>query len=99
MSSITCPKCESPMRSYERSGVMIDRCSECGGLFLDRGEVERLIEAEARYGGDGNERFESFEQPRGRDHDDDDHRYYEQDPRRRRRRKGGFLGDLFEFGD
>lgn len=44
-----CPKCRAPMRSYERSGVTIERCSECGGIFLDRGELERLSEAEGNY--------------------------------------------------
>jgi Zn-finger nucleic acid-binding protein len=34
------------MRSYERSGVHVDQCSECRGIFLDRGELERLIDAE-----------------------------------------------------
>jgi hypothetical protein len=34
------------MRSYERSGVTVDQCSECRGIFLDRGELERLVDAE-----------------------------------------------------
>jgi Zn-finger nucleic acid-binding protein len=34
------------MRSYERNGVTIDQCTECRGLFLDRGELERLVDAE-----------------------------------------------------
>jgi Zn-finger nucleic acid-binding protein len=34
------------MRSYERSGVHVDQCTECRGIFLDRGELERLIDAE-----------------------------------------------------
>lgn len=35
------------MESIERNGLTVERCSECGGLFLDRGELERLLEAEA----------------------------------------------------
>jgi Zn-finger nucleic acid-binding protein len=34
------------MRSYERNGVTVDQCTSCRGLFLDRGELERLIDAE-----------------------------------------------------
>ncbi len=34
------------MRTYERNGVHVDQCSECRGIFLDRGELERLIDAE-----------------------------------------------------
>jgi Zn-finger nucleic acid-binding protein len=41
------------MRSYERNGVTVDQCSECRGIFLDRGELERLIDADAQFHGGG----------------------------------------------
>ncbi|WP_433388852.1 zf-TFIIB domain-containing protein [Micromonospora sp. KLBMP9576] len=47
--SMTCPKCHGEMRQYERSGVVIDQCGECRGIFLDRGELEKLFEAEANW--------------------------------------------------
>ena len=34
------------MRAYERNGVTVDQCTECRGIFLDRGELERLTSAE-----------------------------------------------------
>jgi uncharacterized protein len=46
---LTCPKCQGTMRSYERNGVTVDQCSECRGVFLDRGELERLIDQESSY--------------------------------------------------
>ena len=46
---LTCPKCQGAMRSYERNGIQIDQCTECRGVFLDRGELEQLIDAEAAY--------------------------------------------------
>ena len=46
MSTLTCPKCGSEMRSYERNQVHVDQCAGCGGLFLDRGELEALVAAE-----------------------------------------------------
>ncbi|MEV6598976.1 zf-TFIIB domain-containing protein [Actinoplanes sp. NPDC051346] len=46
---MTCPKCHGEMRTYERSGVTIDQCTECRGIFLDRGELEKLFEAEANW--------------------------------------------------
>lgn len=46
---LTCPKCHGDMRQYERSGVVIDQCGECRGIFLDRGELEKLFEAEANW--------------------------------------------------
>lgn len=53
---LTCPKCRGQMRRYERNGIHIDQCTECRGVFLDRGELEHLITAEAAY---------SQSQPRG----------------------------------
>jgi Zn-finger nucleic acid-binding protein len=44
--TLTCPKCGSEMRSYERNGVLVDQCTGCKGIFLDRGELEHLTEAE-----------------------------------------------------
>jgi Zn-finger nucleic acid-binding protein len=46
---MTCPKCHGEMRTYERSGVTIDQCTECRGIFLDRGELEKLFDAEANW--------------------------------------------------
>jgi uncharacterized protein len=37
------------MRQYERNGVYVDQCSDCRGIFLDHGELERLIDAEAHW--------------------------------------------------
>jgi len=49
---LTCPKCHGTMRTYERNGVHVDQCADCRGIFLDRGELERLMDAEnAWYGG------------------------------------------------
>ena len=46
---LVCLKCGSPMRTYERNGITIDQCTACHGIFLDRGELERLIGAESSY--------------------------------------------------
>ena len=95
MADLTCPKCESPMRSYERNGITVDQCAGCRGVFLDRGELERLVDAEGAYyeGGGGRDRDDEprrdrdDERRRERDWDDDD-------------RRGGFggLGGLGGLG-
>jgi uncharacterized protein len=46
MAQLTCPKCDAPLHRFERSGVVIERCTHCRGVFLDRGELEHLIEVE-----------------------------------------------------
>ncbi len=50
---LTCPKCRGDMRSYERNGVVVDQCGDCRGIFLDRGELEALLDAEASHYGAG----------------------------------------------
>jgi len=50
---LTCPKCSGTMRTYERNGVHVDQCSDCRGIFLDRGELDRLIDAENAWHGGG----------------------------------------------
>lgn len=44
--TLSCPKCHGTMRTYVRGGLTLELCEDCRGLFLDKGELERLIEAE-----------------------------------------------------
>jgi Zn-finger nucleic acid-binding protein len=86
---MTCPKCHGEMRTYERNGVHVDQCTQCGGLFLDRGELERLTAAEsAHYAAPAPAapRYEEprYEQPRHGGH---------QPPHKRRK---NFLEELFD---
>lgn len=46
VTALTCPKCQGPMRTYERGGVHVDQCADCRGIFLDRGELDHLMDAE-----------------------------------------------------
>jgi hypothetical protein len=74
----------------ERQGVEIDYCPQCRGVWLDRGELDRILQ---RSTAGESRRAES----RG---DDDDFREGEKTreggPRKRR---GGFFSELFDFGD
>ncbi len=44
---MNCPLCAIPLKAVERQGVEIDHCPSCGGLWLDAGELDALIEREA----------------------------------------------------
>ena len=48
--TLRCPNCDGQMREVERRGVVIDICNECRGVFLDRGELDALVEAVERVG-------------------------------------------------
>ncbi|MFC3493498.1 TFIIB-type zinc ribbon-containing protein [Glycomyces rhizosphaerae] len=49
MMQMLCPKCQNPMHQYERNGVVVEQCSECKGIFLDRGELEHLMKFEQSF--------------------------------------------------
>lgn len=44
-----CPKCRGTMRTYNRSGVQIEQCDHCRGIFLDYGELEALTRLESQW--------------------------------------------------
>jgi uncharacterized protein len=43
---LVCPRCHTTMVTVKRSGINIDECTGCGGVYLDRGELEQLMAAE-----------------------------------------------------
>lgn len=47
--SVICPKCQNTMRTVDRQGIHIDQCDSCRGIFLDRGELEAILNAERQY--------------------------------------------------
>ena len=44
--AMVCPKCRGTMRTYNRSGVQIEQCDNCRGVFMDYGEFEVLSRLE-----------------------------------------------------
>ena len=82
---VTCPKCAGEMIPVRRSGVIIDRCADCHGVFLDRGELDKLITMEQRVESDEEANWEDdYEDEPGRD-------------RRPKSRKRRFFEELFDI--
>ena len=44
MPLLTCPNDGSEMQEVSREGVLIDICPQCQGVWLDRGELDKLVE-------------------------------------------------------
>lgn len=84
-----CPIDEETLMLSERQGIEIDYCPRCRGVWLDRGELDKLIDRDA-----DRDESEPARGYRARDDDDDD-RHRMQGPRRK---KKGFLSEVFEFG-
>lgn len=90
-----CPNCDETLVMTERQGVEIDYCPKCRGVWLDKGELDKIIEKSQTGVANSPGVSRSVDQfdDRGRYDDDDDHN--RQRPGQKRRR--GFLGDLFDF--
>lgn len=84
-----CPIDQKPLQITERQGVEIDYCPECRGVWLDRGELDKIIERV-----EGVSQGPSYSsEPRkehGRGHNDDMRGHG-------KRRKESLLGELFDF--
>ena len=99
-----CPIDGATLVMSERQGIEIDYCPQCRGVWLDRGEIDKIIERSVGAPQPGSyqqprqeqrdeRRYEKRERER-RDYDDDhrdDHRY----DNRRGHHRESWLGDLF----
>jgi len=90
----------------DRQGVEIDYCPECRGVWLDRGELDKIIErsnqaAPTRQSESYTEapRVSYGEQSHSNHDDHDKQGYYDDRGNFKKKKKESFLGDLFDFGD
>ena len=91
-----CPVCNVDLVMSERQGVEIDYCPQCRGVWLDRGELDKIIDRSAAEYGSG--RRDDDRRDYDRRERDYDRREYESS-KKRKKRPESFLGDLFDFGD
>ncbi|MGR3463121.1 MAG: TFIIB-type zinc ribbon-containing protein [Roseovarius sp.] len=87
-----CPIDGTELVLAERTGVEIDYCPQCRGVWLDRGELDKIIDRSA-----------AAEAPPPRDHHGGGYRggrgdgYRGDHGGKPRKKRGGFLEDLFDF--
>ena len=94
-----CPSCSTELKMSERQGIEIDYCPQCRGVWLDKGELDKIIEraalettAQQRHRNeDDNSKYRKDERYDRRNRNDDD----EQNDNRNER--GSFFGNLFDF--
>ena len=96
-----CPVCKTVnLTMADRSGIEIDYCPQCRGVWLDRGELDKIIERGATQGvGGAQPQPQPHHQPQyqpppaypagGTPYGDP--RYY------KKKKREGFLGELFDF--
>ena len=105
---MNCPVCDGRLRAVQKYGVEVDICPDCKGVWLDRGEIDKIIEMASSA---EPARSDTIEQDSmHRVHSNSDHRHEEYDDRRghrndtekkisQPRRRGSWISDIFEsFG-
>jgi uncharacterized protein len=97
-----CPVDQTVLQMTDRQGVEIDYCPTCRGVWLDRGELDKLIDRSAGITPPQPQRAEpQRSEPQRADPSYDDRRessYRYPDQRTyKKKRKESFLGDLFDF--
>ena len=90
-----CPNCDETLVRTERQGVEIDYCPKCRGVWLDKGELDKIIEKSQSRSANPHPANRNVDQINDQYDDDDDDNNYRRNPNQKRKR--GFLGDLFDF--
>lgn len=91
---MNCPVDNTTLLITDRSGIEIDYCPNCRGVWLDRGELDKLIQ--------GSESSSSYEHHDTRHYEEKDHKRPQHDNEHRgdhhkQHKKESFLGDIFDF--
>lgn len=95
---MNCPNCDTTLVMSERQGVEIDYCPQCRGVWLDRGELDKIIERSlpVMQAPQSNDQAKARKQ---RDDDDryDDKRYDDGDKYYKKKKRKSLLEEIFDF--
>jgi len=86
---MNCPNCSSPLQVINRYDADIDYCPTCKGVWLDKGELDKIAKKQVSF---DEEHYKRYHSDRNFDEYDDDYYYYGGQRRRR-----SFFGDLFDI--
>ncbi|RCH54797.1 hypothetical protein DJ568_09950 [Mucilaginibacter hurinus] len=86
-----CPTCDVNLLMSDKNGIEIDYCPNCRGIWLDRGELDKIIERSAEHYSKKENYNEDYNRYGSSDRNDD---YYK---RTHHHKKKSFLGDIFDF--
>ena len=103
-----CPRCQGELFEAVKQGVVIDHCSGCKGIWLDQGELAKIIahlkqvesslDAEFRQTQERREPREAFDQRESYDRPHEDRRYDKHHDKQQYKKKFGFerIFDIFD---
>lgn len=90
-----CPMCSVGLQISDRSGLEIEYCPDCRGVWLGRGALDKIVERAAMLSVP-----QSGQETRPRDRYDDKHYLgVGRSHGEKKKKRGGWLSELFEFGE
>lgn len=98
---MNCPNCNIALVMADRQGVEIDYCPQCRGVWLDRGELDKIIERSSNFTAkpDAPQQYNPYKQDYTSSYPDPKygHGHHHHDPYNKHHKKKGFLSDFFDF--
>lgn len=91
-----CPIDNTELVMTDRQGIEIDYCPKCRGVWLDRGELDKIIQRSNELSGSHTSAYRGEEKYHY--HEDEEDRSEDRKEYRKKKKHGGFLGDLMDFG-
>lgn len=100
-----CPVCKDiDLVMSERQGVEIDYCPSCRGVWLDRGELDKIIEKSSNYQQNNHSSYTKYEDNRNSYNKHNNQQHFNNHFENRnqhhtpyKKKKEGFLSEIFDF--
>lgn len=93
-----CPICvDTDLLMTDRNGIEIDYCPKCRGIWLDRGELDKIIERSSEYSQPASKQYHDDDRD---DRDYHDKKYSDDDyykDKHYKHKKKNFFSELFDF--
>ena len=98
---MNCPVCNITLNLSERQGIEIDYCPQCRGVWLDRGELDKIIERSIPAGSPkADNQVQNIQATSEKTHYQqqyhDDHHYDNHHGHHGKKRHKSWLGDIFD---
>lgn len=94
-----CPRCADELREVPKSGVLIDVCPRCRGVWLDRGELEKIMVTARDYHKEYERYYEKEHHDQSKHHDQFKHHEHHGHDYHKRHKKKGLMHMLEELFD
>jgi Zn-finger nucleic acid-binding protein len=97
-----CPNCEQVLQIMEKQNVEIDYCPNCRGVWLDKEELDKVIDFSNQQLSRGlkqnnKDGYDNHRDSNKRENENNKHMDTKEDYYTKNKRKKSFLGDLFDF--